>query len=90
MALGIGEIEYVEKLSDESDMASRSESISLQESLNVHQQNMNRPLNPDFDGHHCTECDVPIPPKRLKAVHTDKCVDCESASERKRRINGKH
>lgn len=36
-----------------------------------------------FDGVHCSDCDEPIPPKRIELTGSHRCVDCQGAAERK-------
>lgn len=68
--------EISERLSDESDLASRgAEQIAAIE-LESQRRRANRPLHPDFDGENCIECGYEIAPARLAVVHTDLCIEC--------------
>lgn len=44
---------------------------------------MNRPqTHPDFDGIHCIDCDISIPPRRLEILGCIRCVDCQDYFEK--------
>jgi RNA polymerase-binding transcription factor DksA len=74
--------EIIEKTSDVSDAASIFEAKQMQSIMKNHQDLMNKPLNPSFDGVHCINCDTIIPPKRLEAIKTDRCVQCAGFSRK--------
>jgi RNA polymerase-binding transcription factor DksA len=71
-----------ESLSDPSDIATRDEIRQKADALKAHEAKMNAPLDPDFDNKHCIQCESEIPDARLKAVRTDKCVNCASLNEK--------
>lgn len=82
------DIQNLERLADESEMASRAEAYIIRSALAAHSVRASVPLDPDFDGEHCVHCGIKIPKKRLLVVETDKCVDCSSYHAKKQRQFG--
>lgn len=70
-----------ERLTDESDMASRAEARAIMDALDGHRERANVKLDPDFDGVHCVECGSEIPKARLVAIRTDLCIECKTNSD---------
>lgn len=75
-----------DEVMDETDQA---QLLQLQEqaAISLRARELNRPeTHPDFDGVHCVECDIDMPPERL-ALRRIRCVDCQTflEEEKKRR-----
>ena len=65
---------------DETDYAQH---LQLMEQADIARRarEMNRPqTHPNFDGKHCLECDIEMPPARLQAGRI-RCVDCQEEVE---------
>jgi len=75
-----------EKLTDESDMASRAEARLVLDALEAQRKRMIVKLDPDFDGVHCVECGDEIPAERLEATRTDKCIACQKEIDHRNRL----
>lgn len=66
---------------DETDQAQHLQLLEQAEIIRRARE-MNRPqTHPDFDGVHCVDCDIEIPPRRLAATGSVRCVDCQQHLE---------
>lgn len=74
--------EELEKLADQSDRATRGESIFNEEALARHRLDNAEEPHPEFDGRHCIEpdCQDEIPEGRL-ATGAVRCIHCQSRKE---------
>lgn len=71
---------------DETDYAQHLQ-LMEQADISRRARELNRPqVHPDFDGEHCIECDIQIPPARLQAGRI-RCVDCQEEVESEARRN---
>jgi RNA polymerase-binding transcription factor DksA len=67
---------------DETDQAQHLQLMEQAEILRRARE-MNRPqTHPDFDGIHCIDCDIEIPPLRRAATGSIRCVDCQGQHEK--------
>lgn len=73
----------VERISDDSDRASKIEADARQEDINRVLRNIEK-APADFDGIHCVECDQPIPPERLK-TGAFRDIYCQEIIEKRRK-----
>lgn len=70
---------------DETDQA---QYLQLCEMAEIHRriQEMNRPvIHLDFDGIHCIDCDMEIPPLRLAIKGCVRCIDCQEMFEKQKK-----
>lgn len=68
---------------DETDQAQYLQLCEMAE-ITRRIREMNRPqTHPDFDGVHCIDCDIEIPPRRLAITGCIRCVDCQELVELK-------
>jgi RNA polymerase-binding transcription factor DksA len=73
---------------DEGDIASVIEMGFISNAIKNHQNKLKAEMNPDFDGIHCIDCDEEIPPKRLEIVGVQRCIECQTIYEKKKKMQG--
>lgn len=73
-------------MADEADLAEVNVQSRMEEYLAANAKALRPETHPDFDGKHCVECDVGIPPERL-AMGKVRCTHCQSTLEYKRRLS---
>ncbi len=68
---------------DEADVASQLAINFADQAWKNHQlkQNVKKVTHPDFDGEHCFDCGIDIPPLRLK-MGADRCTECQEFEDK--------
>lgn len=73
---------------DDGDIASVVEMGFISNAIKNHQNKLKAEMNPDFDGMHCIDCDEEIPEQRLKIVGVQRCIECQTIYEKKKKMQG--